>query len=295
MLPWLVPLFNKLSLRIAAGKLHHGLLIQGPVGIGKVIFTQQLAHLLLCQSPQAEQLCGRCQACKLLQAGSHPDLHVIESEKQIGVDQVREAIKKLLGSAHLSGAKVLIIYQAHTMTESSANSLLKTLEEPTGNTFLLLTTDKPDRLLPTIRSRCENMRLPLADVQTSLNWVKQQYQGDIDNELLRIFGPRPLALLDELQNQQDISYQTFCQGLQALLDKQISALQLATQWQENAEKTIKWLQYWLQTQPNIMTEERLFEVAKQGIKAVRLVANPGVNKILLLTELLHSIHGDDSF
>ncbi|MFT4808518.1 MAG: DNA polymerase-3 subunit delta' [Paraglaciecola sp.] len=289
MFPWLEATFKQLSARIAADKLHHALLIQGPSGLGKSNFALQFAQLLLCKTKQGHKVCGHCQSCLLNAANTHPDLHLVESDKQIGVDQIREAIKKLVSSAHMSGAKVLIIYDAHTMTDSSANALLKTLEEPTANTFLLLTTDKPERLLPTIKSRCEKLALPLPSLDLTLAWVKTQYDADIDINFARLFSSRPLALLAELQEKQKFTYEIFSAGLDALLQKQTSALQLAMDWQESADKVLKWTQYWARQQCTEHVSETVWQLNLQASKVTRQLRNPGVNKTLLLTELLDKL------
>jgi DNA polymerase-3 subunit delta' len=287
--PWLEVTFKQLSARIAADKLHHALLIQGPSGLGKSNFALQFAQLLLCKARQGHKVCGHCQSCLLNAANTHPDLHVVESDKQIGVDQIREAIKKLVSSAHMSGAKVLIIYDAHTMTESSANALLKTLEEPTANTFLLLTTDKPERLLPTIKSRCEKLALPLPTLDSTLAWVKTQHDADIDINFARLFSSRPLALLAELQEEQKFTYEIFSAGLDALLQKQTSAMQLAMDWHDSADKVLKWTQYWARQQCTEHVSETVWQLNVQASKVTRQLRNPGVNKILLLTELLDKL------
>ena len=289
MFPWLNASFIQLSDRIAAAKLHHALLIQGPAGLGKSSFALQLAQLLLCKQRQGHMVCGQCQSCLLNAATTHPDLQVVESDKQIGVDQIREAIKKLVSSAHMSGAKVLIIYHAHTMTESSANALLKTLEEPTANTFLLLTTDKPERILPTIKSRCEKLALPLPTLDSTLAWVKTQYDADIDINFAKLFSARPLALLAELQEEQSFTYEIFSTGLDALLQKQTSAMQLATAWQDNADKVLKWTQYWARQQCTDQSSETVWQLNQQATKVTKQLRNPGVNKTLVLTELLDKL------
>ena len=289
MFPWLDASFKHLSDRIAADKLHHALLIQGPAGLGKSSFVLELAHLLLCKDRQGHKVCGQCQSCLLNTATTHPDLHVVESDKQIGVDQIRDAIKKLISSAHMSGAKVLIIYHAHTMTESSANALLKTLEEPTANTFLLLTTDKPERILATIKSRCEKLALPLPDLNSTLAWVKTQYNDDIDTNFAKLFSARPLALLAELQEKQSFTYEIFSTGLVALLQGQTSAMQLAIAWQDNADKVLKWSQYWARQQCIGQLSEAVWQLNQQAIKATKQLRNPGVNKTLVLTELLDKL------
>ena len=289
MYPWLAALFEQLSKRIAADKLHHALLIQGPNGIGKSDFVSYFAQLLLCQNRLGDKTCGQCQSCLLNAAATHPDLHVVESDKQIGVEQIREAIKQLTSSAHLSGAKVLIIHHAHTMTESSANALLKTLEEPTQKTYLLLTTDKPERILATIKSRCEKLALPLPSLEATLEWVKTQYSENIDINFAKLFSARPLALLAELQEQQSFTYETFTVGLDALLQGNSSASQLAQSWQEHSDKVLKWLQYWCKEQSEIKFSQSLWELNQAAITVIQQLRNPGVNKTLVLTTLLDKI------
>ena len=289
MFPWLDASFKQLSNRIAANKLHHALLIQGPAGLGKSSFALQLAQLLLCKVRRGDKICGHCQSCLLNAATTHPDLHVVESDKQIGVDQIRDAIKKLVSSAHMSGAKVLIIYHAHTMTESSANALLKTLEEPTANTFLLLTTDKPERILPTIKSRCEKLALPLPGLDSTLAWVKTQYNADVDINFAKLFSARPLALLAELQEEQSFTYEIYSSGLNALLQGQTNAMQLAMDWQDNADKVLKWTQYWARQQCTEQMSETLWLLNQQATKATQQLRNPGVNKTLVLTALLDKL------
>jgi DNA polymerase-3 subunit delta' len=287
--PWLDTSFKQLSDRIAAAKLHHALLIQGPSGLGKSSFVLQLAQLLLCKSRQGDKVCGQCQSCSLNAAATHPDLHIVESDKQIGVDLIRDAIKKLVSSAHLSGAKVLIIYDAHTMTESSANALLKTLEEPTANTFLLLTTNKPERLLPTIKSRCEKLALPLPTLDATICWVKTQFDGDIDINFAKLFSARPLALLAELQEEQKFTHDIFIRGLEALLQEQTNAMQLATEWQDSVDKVVKWIQYWARQQCTYDAPESVWQLNQQATQATQQLRNPGVNKTLVLTELLDKL------
>ena len=289
MFPWLANTFENISQRLSSNKLHHALLLQGPAGLGKTTFAKALARLLLCANRQGSQVCGQCQACHLNAANTHPDLHVIESDKQIGVDQIRDAIKKLVGSAQMSGAKVLIIYHAHTMTESSANALLKTLEEPTNNTFLILTTDKPNRLLPTIKSRCEKLALPLPDFGTTLTWVKDQYAGDIDVNFAKLFADRPLALLAELQEEQLFTYQMFSSGVNQLLNGQTQAMHLAVEWQDNADKVLKWIQYWARQKCTEQASDQMWAINQQAIKVTQQLNNPSLNKVLVLTALLDKL------
>jgi DNA polymerase-3 subunit delta' len=291
MYPWLADKKQQLCQRIRQGKLHHALLLQGQEGIGKTEFAEDLAKFLLCADKQQNSACGQCQACKLNRAGTHPDFHQIESEKQIGVDQIREAIKTLLGRSQLSGAKVLVIYDAHTMTESSANALLKTLEEPTDNTFLLLITSKTERLLPTILSRCERVLLPASDIATTSEWLASQGYNELDKDLLRLYGAAPLTLLSELQAEHSFSYQQFLTGIEDLGNKKISVAALSLSWQEHTERVIRWLQYYLadQIKQNPAKIEQLWSVHNACTKATQALRNPGLNKSLLLASLLQAL------
>jgi DNA polymerase-3 subunit delta' len=291
MYPWLIPTFEQLAKRRQANKLHHALLLQGPQGIGKTDFARQFAALLLCSKNSQGQRCGVCHACLLQDAGNHPDFHEVLSEKQIGVDQIREAIKKLSGSAQLSGAKVLIIYAAHTMTESSANALLKTLEEPTANTFLLLLTHKSERLLPTVLSRCERIIMPVPDTALTQAWLSSQWDKPVDVEFVSLYASSPLTLLDELQQEHKISYEVFKAGLQDIIQQRVNPSQLAADWQEQVEKILKWLQFWLHLQVKSRPQlpEALWQLHQQAIKSVKRVRNPGVNKVLVLNQLLTDI------
>ncbi|MDU0355305.1 DNA polymerase III subunit delta' [Paraglaciecola aquimarina] len=293
MLPWFDQIFLQLSARIEQRKLHHAMLFQGPAGLGKSQFVMGLAQRLLCSEPQTNMACGVCQSCRLNASGTHPDLHQVESDKQIGVDAIRESIKKLVGSAHMSGAKVLIIHHADTMTESSANALLKTLEEPTDSTFLLLTTSRPERILPTIKSRCEKHTLPMPDLATCIKWVENQYKGEIDPNFARLFSARPLALLEELQQEQKFTFAVFKQGLMDLKTGSKNAAQLGTEWQEFADKVIKWSQYWLREQATLSSNKAsvdlLFRINKQASIVANQMSNPGINRALQLVTLLNGI------
>ncbi|MFT6897604.1 MAG: DNA polymerase-3 subunit delta' [Paraglaciecola sp.] len=291
MYAWLEPTITQLCDRAQRHKLHHALLLQGAQGIGKTAAAQFLGRYLLCSRPQNNTPCNECQSCLLLAAGNHPDLYEIISDKQIGVDSIRESIRKLSGSSQLSGAKVLVIHAAHTMTESSANALLKTLEEPTKNTFLLLLTHKPERLLATIRSRCEKVVLPSPNVETCVNWLSAQGFTSVDPALLSMYVSSPLVLLERLNHPPKVTYQDFLEGIESLRQGNIGTAELAAKWQEHAETVVKWLQYWLSEQMKQQPQrpEMLWAMHQGAISASAQLANPGINKTLLLANVLQHL------
>ncbi len=293
MYPWLQRYFDSLTLRIATSSLHHALLLKGIKGIGKIHFAETLAENILCNSNQSGKACGQCQSCNLVRASSHPDYHIVESEKQIGVDLIREAIQKLLGKSQLSGNKVLIIKAAESMTESAANAVLKTLEEPTQHTYILMVSDNADRLLPTILSRCEKVNLHAPKEQQCLDWLSQQGIEQVDPAYLRFYSHAPLTLATELQKKDELTLSDFMEGVTNIQTKQLSPYEAAIKWQDACSQIIDWMQHILilQQSNNSNNEQATLAFMKRCISASKAIRNPGINKSLLLTGLLEPLSG----
>lgn len=159
--------------------LPHAMLISGVKGSGKGELAEWLSQFLLCDGKKlgAEQPCQQCKACHLHSLGTHPDLHKVELlGSTVSVDQVRQVSKFLEQKAQLGQAQVIIIECAEKLTESAANALLKTLEEPTAHSYIILQTLDVQRLLPTIISRCQTfaIRPPTgAELSSKLQLSKQ--------------------------------------------------------------------------------------------------------------------------
>ena len=152
---------------MTAGRLASAYCFTGPAGVGKYHVAQILAQSFFCA-----RLCGACPACKRIAAGTHPDVQRIRPEKQdIKVDQVR-AMQRRLQHHPLEGpVKIVIVDQAETLHPAAANACLKILEEPPTATHFVLISAQPHRLLPTIRSRCQQIAfhpLPMALVVEQL-------------------------------------------------------------------------------------------------------------------------------
>lgn len=160
---------------MAAGRLPHGLIFAGPVGVGKGTTAEALAGVFLCVSPGVDRAsglptaCGHCDSCRLMKGGTHPDYHrvyrqLIRLEKdankaiELAIDVIRDhLIEPANRKAMLNHGKVFVIEESELMNTAAQNALLKTLEEPQGRTLLILLTDQPNLLLPTIRSRCQQV------------------------------------------------------------------------------------------------------------------------------------------
>jgi len=192
---------------LACERMPHAYLFAGPEGVGKEMLAHRLAQALLCASPVrrampaeiAEALpggegldaCGECQECRLVGAGTHPDLFVIyrqlnrqhpdaavrrQKALYLGVEIIRHFVIDRAGTCPSRGrAKVFIVREAERLNESAQNSLLKTLEEPPDATFIILLTHAMDRMLPTTRSRCQQVvfqSLPTGFVEDRLRALR---------------------------------------------------------------------------------------------------------------------------
>ncbi len=143
------------------------------------LFAKQLAMHQLCHDLQDGMACRHCQSCRAFLKGTHGDvllLQVLEGKTAIGIDQVREATHFLQQTAMYGATKLLLVRDADQMTLAAANSLLKTLEEPSGNALVLLSSAEAWRLPPTVRSRCQLLRLPNVQKDAALEWLGSQVQ-----------------------------------------------------------------------------------------------------------------------
>lgn len=189
-LPWHEAEFARLL--AARNALPHALLLQGPQGIGKLVFAQALAQALLCEMPgPAGAACGSCASCGWSATGSHPDWIALEPAdaedgtgaeqggekkggRQITIAQVRLIADLINLSSHRGGRKVISVHPAEALNANAANALLKNLEEPPPDTHFLLVTHRPFFILPTIRSRCRQLPLPVPAPADALAWLKKQ-------------------------------------------------------------------------------------------------------------------------
>jgi DNA polymerase-3 subunit delta' len=182
--PWQKTVLDNALAAHAENRLGHALLLVGPAQLGKLEVATALAQRLLCTTPNADNLaCGRCRSCQLFAAETHGDFKRVSFEPnekgdklrtEISVDQIRRLGQWFSLTPQMGGAQVALIEPADALNIASANALLKTLEEPAPNRFLLIVTSKPGRLPATIRSRCQRLefRLPARDV--ALEWLRSK-------------------------------------------------------------------------------------------------------------------------
>ncbi len=193
--PWNAPILESLKRRIDT--LPHALLIHGAQGVGKLALAERAAQLLLCEATDpSRKPCGACDGCRWYLGGNHPDFRRVEPEalapqveadaeeaaparkgkpsQEIKVEQVRELAAFLNIVSHRGRRRVALVHPAEEMTTSAANALLRGLEEPPAGAMFVLVSHRPMRLLPTIRSRCVAVPVPLPPREAALEWLSAQ-------------------------------------------------------------------------------------------------------------------------
>ncbi|RNF38316.1 DNA polymerase III subunit delta' [Planococcus salinus] len=137
-------------------RLAHAYLFEGPAGSGKKEVTHFFVKLLLCETPLKNVPCETCRSCRLYHSGNHPNIAFIHPDGQnIKIDQIRDLIFRMNKTGLSTGRKIYVIEEADRMNASSANALLKFLEEPEFNVTAILLTDRLHAIMTTIRSRCQ--------------------------------------------------------------------------------------------------------------------------------------------
>lgn len=143
-------------------QLAHGYIVSAIDYVWAQQQSELLAKAILCKHniDNISQACNECQSCTLYEAGNHPDLKIVDGGSDtVGIDEIRELSSFLHKTPQISGSQMVLIKSADNMTENAANALLKTLEEPTPHSYVLLQSAKLHSLLATIRSRCQILTL----------------------------------------------------------------------------------------------------------------------------------------
>ncbi|WP_432480687.1 DNA polymerase III subunit [Moraxella sp. ZY200743] len=182
LLAWQKQAWEQATRQFYDGKLPHGLLASGMAGIGKRAFVWRFMAWLLCQNKHESGACGLCESCTWLVAGTHPDLMVLPSgslptsEEVDGASIKIDEVRDLQEYSHIKGrgVRLIVLDHAESLSVGAANALLKTLEEPRAGVHLMLISDNPARLLPTIKSRVQNLPLNRIDYGQALEFVTDE-------------------------------------------------------------------------------------------------------------------------
>jgi DNA polymerase-3 subunit delta' len=250
-LPWHASAVQHLLRCWNAQRVPHAILMQGASGIGKRNLAAWLSASLLCEAKPANTLdrCGTCPSCTLIAAGSHPDLYWVvpeEDKQQVSIDQVREACDRLTRTSFRQGYKIAIVDPAHQMTVAAANSLLKTLEEPSRDSLLILLTSRPSALLATIRSRCQRVSVCGPTNEQALHWLAEKTGSAVSEALLAFAGRAPLRALDYANGRFDALNESMAKSLGQLFSKRTDVTQVAAEWaKDELDDRLIWLDLWL--------------------------------------------------
>lgn len=269
--PWQQALWQKVRKQNNMHQ-HHALLLTGRAGIGKLAWARSLAKAKLCEQVDTTAIaCGTCASCCWFEQNQHPNFRLLMPEvlseagghsdtskadslsesgdinskkklsQQITIAQIRELDDFVYLSAHQNNDRLVLIHPAEAMNHAAANALLKKLEEPPPNVVFILVTHNPSALLATIRSRCQQIAMPLPDRQTARDWLRQQ---GIDHAEVRLamsgFAPLLAMQFDESWFGR---HQTFIQCL-SVLDR-LDVVRLAEKLQQlDLLCIVDWMQKW---------------------------------------------------
>ncbi len=241
-IPWLQPIVKSWQRSLEQRRTPHAVMIAGAEGTGKRSAAAWLAAQRLGIQP-ADPL-----PQYPLRMPEHADCHwlsTLPDKYSIGVDQIRELVGELNLTSYLGHGKVAIIEPADVMTANAANSLLKTLEEPPGDTLLILVADRPGRLPATIVSRCQRLAVPLPREENGLEWLRKVQPATTWHKILRDAGLAPLSAL--LAKEQLELTDAMAADFVAIAQGQAAPLPVAKKWSAyEVEFVLGWLGHQIQ-------------------------------------------------
>ena len=231
-------------------RLPHAMLLVGPAGVGKTAFSEQLAALLLCESITPELgACGRCDACRWLDGGNHPDFRRVapdgdgesedgtvekaaEKTKKRGpsiikIDQIRELEAFVGVGSHRNGRRIILITEAEAMPPAAANALLKILEEPPAGLYFILVSSNNKSLLPTIRSRCRVILFGRPEAATATAWLANAGLEKQAARYLDLAGGAPMQVAQWKEQGQLAAIDAL---VDSLISPPVDPIALAARW-----------------------------------------------------------------
>ncbi len=244
----------------------HAILLSGPKGVGKEHTAEVLAKTLLCLEG-GDAPCGRCEACRAMALNQHPDFYRIEPEgsgktlRNIRIEQLREMQAEIARLPLLSGCRVVLISQADRMNDAAENSLLKTLEEPTGQVYFLLVTHAPSSLLDTIRSRCMPVHFGMLSCEEIQKALTQRGVPPEQAETLALLADGSLGHGMRLAEDNGLALREDALGCLESLSA-LSAEEVFTRGKAFEEMSREQLTEWLSCQCSLLRD--LLVLAKDG-------------------------------
>ena len=255
---WHAEPWRKLIARRTQDRLPHALLLCGAQGLGKRAFAAAFGAALLCQHPRADgRACGDCRTCHLAGAGSHPDFVRVNLElrddgkprTEIIVEQIRTLSERLALTPQFGGWQIALIDPADAMNVAASNALLKTLEEPTPSTLIMLIADHPARLPATIRSRCQRIEFHVPARAEAQAWLSAQVDAKTAAAALDASGGNPGLALNWAKSGGLATRDEVVNDLRNLCAGKASAVEIANRWSKaDAESRLWFASMLLQTE-----------------------------------------------
>ena len=219
-LPWLEKIFNKINFN----NLSHGIILNGPEGVGKSILAKEISKKLIIKEDDFK-------STNLFNLNTHPDFFLLNKDKILTKhislrdkewdDELgnRNVIDFLSITPSISNNKVALLMNAHTMNEVSQNALLKSLEEPAPNTFIILLTNRSNSLLQTIYSRCQIINMPSLTDDEINAWLVSKGISDFNIKDFPSYIS-PINILNDIQNNQHMVFKDFIKLMKNFLSNQ---------------------------------------------------------------------------
>jgi DNA polymerase-3 subunit delta' len=286
-LPWLKEPQQRLRSALQTGHLPHSLLVLSVPGLGAEHLATWMTALVLCES-SGMRPCDACPSCRLLRSDSHPDTHVVrleEDAQQIKIDQVRELIDSLTLKSYRGGYKVGVIEGAEALNTYSANAFLKTLEEPSADTVLIMIARPNHRLPATVASRCLRLKLRPPATSEAIAWLQANAPGANPwHAALALAGGAPLLAVQLDAEGLAAIDADMRQSIAELAAGSVDVTLLAERWaRSHPGVRITWLENWITQRVHASLGAA---TSQQTAEPVRLPAALLKPKIRALFELL---------
>lgn len=222
-------------------------MVTGKKGLGKHLLVEAFSKRLLCLKP-SDFGCEGCMGCNLFNAQTHPDYIAVspsEPGKQIPVDAIRILLAKLALKAQYARRRVVVVEPAHALNVNAANSLLKSLEEPSPGTLIILVAERPSQLPATIVSRCQKLSVAMPPREEGLTFLKAKVQADEAGVLLNLAGGAPLAALALATDGVIARRKAFFDDWFLLGTERMDPITLSERWHAlSVDEVLLWLTSW---------------------------------------------------